>query len=206
LNTDLFQPLEQDFCRQTLSLPLDRQIILFGAMYGGEDPRKGYDLLRAALEQLAQSMNRQNVLCVIFGQIEPATPQHHPFPVRWMGPLYDDATLALLYNSADVMVVPSRQENLPQTATEAQACGCPVVAFDCTGLKDAVVHQETGFLAKAFDTTEMAEGIKWVLADPVRRQKLGRAARERALRLWSADRVVPRYLSVCRSAIEQAVK
>lgn len=203
LDTGIFQPLDRDYCRQSLGLPHDRKIILFGAMGGESDPRKGYDLLREALERLAQSRDVENVLCVVFGQGEPEAPQNQHFPIRWMGKVHDDATLVLLYNSADVMVVPSRQENLPQTATEAQACGCPVVAFDCTGLSDAVVHRETGYLAKAFDVSDMAQGLEWILVDAVRQAELGRAARERALRLWAPEVVVPQYLSVYRSAIEK---
>lgn len=202
LDTGTFQPLDSHFCRQALGLPEDRQIILFGAMCGGRDPRKGYDLLLDALAQLASRMDPQNVLCVVFGQSSPRNPYKLPFNTRWMGHVHDDATLALLYNAADVMVVPSRQENLPQTATEPQACGCPVVAFDCTGLRDAVVHRETGYLARALDTGDMAEGLHWILEDAGRRDALSHAARTRATQLWSPEVVVPQYLSVYRTTIE----
>lgn len=203
LDTETHRPLDRALCRSALGLPPDRKIILFGAMGGGRDPRKGYDLLTDALGTLAGSMNASDMMCVVFGQGEPKSPPQLPFPIRWMGHVHDDATLALLYNSADVAVVPSRQENLPQTATEAQSCGCPVVAFNCTGLSDAVVHLETGYLAKAFDVSDMAQGLEWILIDAARQAELGRAARERALRLWAPEVVVPQYLSVYRSAIEQ---
>jgi glycosyltransferase involved in cell wall biosynthesis len=203
LDTGTFQPLGAHFCRQALGLPEDRQIILFGAMCGGRDPRKGYDLLLDALAQLASRMDPQNVLCVVFGQSSPRNPYKVPFNTRWMGHVHDDATLALLYNAADVMVVSSRQENLPQTATEPQACGCPVVAFDCTGLRDAVVHRETGYLARAFDTGDMAEGLHWILEDAGRRDALSHTARTRAKQLWSPEVVVPQYLSVYRTTIER---
>lgn len=205
LNTATFQPLNPKFCRQALGLPVEgRQIIMFGALGGGRDPRKGYDLLLDALELLALRLDPKSVLCVVFGQGSPKNPDKLPFQTRWMGYVQDDATLALLYNAADVMVVPSRQENLPQTATEPQACGCPVVAFDRTGLRDAVAHRETGYLAQAFDTGDMAEGLHWILEDSERQSKLGLAARARALQLWSPEVVVPQYLAVYRSAIQNS--
>jgi glycosyltransferase involved in cell wall biosynthesis len=204
LDTGIYQPLNRDFCRQALGLPHDRKIILFGALGGGRDSRKGYDLLLGALERLAHQESVQNVLCVVFGQSEPEQPPKLHFPILWMGHVHDDAALVLLYNSADVTVVPSHQENLPQTATEAQACGCPVVAFNCTGFQDAVAHRETGYLAKAFDAEDMAQGLGWVLADVERQRELGNAARERALRLWAPEVVVPQYFSVFRSIIEQS--
>lgn len=199
LDTTTFQPLDRNFSRQALGLPFDQKIILFGAAGDGRDPRKGYDLLLDALSQL----DGRDMLCVVFGQSAPPAPPVLPCPVRWMGYVHDDATLALLYSAADVMVVPSRQENLPQTATEPQACGCPVVAFDCSGLPDVVVHLETGYLAKAFDAMDLATGIQWVLEDAARRAELGRAARMRALRLWAPEMVVPQYLQVYAEAIDR---
>lgn len=204
LDTSVYQPLNRTFCRQALGLPNHgQQIILFGAMDGERDPRKGYDLLLDALARLASRVDAQNLLCVIFGQSTPQSPPPLPFATRWMGHVHDDATLVLLYNAADVMVVPSRQENLPQTATEPQACGCPVVAFDCTGFRDAVVHRETGYLARAFDTEDLAEGLRWILGDIDRRKALGQSARARALRLWAPEVVAPQYLAVYRSMTEQ---
>ena len=202
LDTGIYQPLDRDFCRQALGLPADRQIILFGAMGGVCDPRKGYDLLQDALARLANRVDPENVLCVVFGQSAPQHSSALPFPTRWMGHVHDDAALALLYNAADVMVVPSRQENLPQTATEPQACSCPVVAFDTTGFRDVVAHRETGYLARAFDTEDMAEGLRWILGNAGLRNTLGRAARERALGLWAPAVVVPQYQQVYQAAID----
>jgi glycosyltransferase involved in cell wall biosynthesis len=85
------------------------------------------------------------------------------FPIHYTGHLHDDLSLRALYSTADVMVIPSRQDNLPNTGVEAHACGTPVVAFDIGGLPDIVEHQKTGYLAKAFDTEDLAKGILRVL-------------------------------------------
>jgi glycosyltransferase involved in cell wall biosynthesis len=61
------------------------------------------------------------------------------------------------------------------TASEALACGTPVVAFDVTGLKDIVDRQQNGYLAKPYETEDLAQGIAWVLEDPERHQKLCRS-------------------------------
>jgi len=119
-----------------------------------------------------------------------------------MGHLHDDTTLALLYSAADVTVVPSRQDNLPQSGTEAQTCGCPVVAFNVTGLPDVVEHGTTGYLAEVYSSEDLAKGIAWVLEDAERHAQLGAQARERAVLLWSPDVVVPQYLEVYQAAID----
>ena len=200
LQTDVFKPLDRAHSRHALNLPLDRQIVLFGALGGTRDPRKGYSLLLEALNVLAA--RGAPILCVVFGQGEPRQALPLPFAVKWMGHVSDDTTLALLYSASDVMVTPSKMENLPQSATEAQACGCPVVAFHCTGLPEVVEHLTTGYLARPFDPVDLAHGIAWVLADPVRHAALGRAARDRAQRLWSPQVVVSAYLSLYGSVID----
>jgi glycosyltransferase involved in cell wall biosynthesis len=198
LDTQVFKPLDRAWSRYALNLPSDAHIVLFGALGGSRDVRKGYDLLLATLGILAA--RRSDIRCVVLGQGEPEHGPALPFPVSWMGHVSDDATLALLYSAADVVVTPSRQENLPQSATEAHACACPVVAFDCGGLPDVVEHGGTGYLARAFDPADLAHGIDWVLDDPERRRALGAAARARAQRLWSPRAVLPAYLDVFEAA------
>lgn len=62
-------------------------------------------------------------------------------------------------------------------ASEALACGTPVVAFDVTGLKDIVDRHENGYLAQPYDSEDLARGIAWVLEDAERHQQLCRNAR-----------------------------
>jgi glycosyltransferase involved in cell wall biosynthesis len=202
LDTDMFKPLDRQYCRHVLNLPGDKKIVLFGAFGGGASVIKGYDLLVEAMKSLGGS--GLDILCVVFGQSEPRTPPDIPFPIRWMGHIGDDPTLALLYGAADVMVIPSRLDNLPQSGTEAHACGCPVVAFNCAGLPEVVDHRVTGYLAEAFQTDDLARGIAWVIGDKVVNATLGQAARKKALALWSAGSVVPAYLDVYEAARTRA--
>ena len=71
--------------------------------------------------------------------------------------------MPLLYNAVDVIVVPSRYENLPNVAIEAMSCGTPVVAFAQGGCVDIIDHKQTGYLAQPYDTTDFREGILWCL-------------------------------------------
>lgn len=200
LPTDLYRPWPRDLARRLFGLPATAPLVLFGAIGGGRDPRKGWPLLAEALQRLAATM--PGVEAVVMGQSEPAQPPRLGLPIHWMGRLADDVSLALLYNACDLVVVPSRQENLPQAATEAQACGVPVVGFRCTGLPDAVLHDRTGYLAAPYDTVDLAHGIGSLLADPGRRQAMGEAARQRAEALWSPAVVSEGLLRIYREAVE----
>jgi len=109
--------------------------------------------------------------------------------------------LRALYSAADAFVLPSRQDNLPNTGLEAHACGTPVVAFNTGGLPDIVADRVTGALAEPFEPASLAAAIRWVLEDAPRRLALGVAARERAERLWAPARVAGLYAEVYEMAL-----
>jgi glycosyltransferase involved in cell wall biosynthesis len=155
-----------------------------------------------ALEIVANRIDTKNLMCVIFGQTQPEVIPHLPLQTVWVGHLNDDVSLALLYNSATLMAVPSIQENLPQTATEAQACGIPVVAFNCTGMPDAVKHLSSGYLAQAYDVSDLAYGIIKIIDDTSFRGEASLAARCMAEANWSREAIVLKYIKVYESAIK----
>jgi glycosyltransferase involved in cell wall biosynthesis len=187
-----------------LDLPPRAKLILMGADGGVRDPRKGGDLLRAAISKIIEKTQGEDVRLMVYGQDGPSAGEP-PWscPVQWLGEVRDDRVLALAYAAADVMVVPSRQDNLPNTAVEAHTCGLPVVAFDIGGLPDIVEHQITGWLAPAFDTESLAHGIEWVLADEPRAKALGVQARERAVARISPARVASEYMRVYQNVLKQ---
>lgn len=199
LNTDVFKPMERNVARKVLNLPQNKKLIGFGAMGGGADPNKGFDLLVDALLHLD---NKTDYHCVVFGQSAPKDVPNFGLPVIYLGHLHDDATLALFYNAIDVMVVPSRQEAFGQAASEAQASATPVVAFRTTGLIDVVEHQTTGYLAKPFEASDLACGISWCLNDEFRYKSLSLAARERAKNLWSEKVVALQYRSLYEAVLK----
>ncbi|EEQ3641485.1 glycosyltransferase [Escherichia coli] len=196
LDLTVFKPLEKHYCRKILNIDADKKIILFGAIGGVKDERKGYDLLIKALELIVKNDNITNIQCLVFGQSIPEQKIDLPVDIKWLGHIHDNITLSLMYNAANVMVVPSRQDNLPQTATEAQACGCPVVAFDCTGFPDIIAHKITGYLAKPYDFVDLARGISWVIDNREREDNLSKNAVKKAQDNWSEEKVASEYIKL----------
>lgn len=190
IDTDVWQPVDKVLARQLLQLPPDVPLLLFGAMGGAQDPRKGFDLLQAALNHLRGQMSGLEL--VVFGQLTPKAPVDMGFPVHYTGHLHDDMSLRLLYSAADALVIPSRQDNLPNTGVEAHACGTPVVAFDTCGLPDIVEHEKTGYLAKAFDAEELANGLQWVLSHPAP-GFLNENARQKVLNCFEMESIAKQY-------------
>jgi glycosyltransferase involved in cell wall biosynthesis len=201
LDTNRFRPIDKPLARNLLGLPQDKKLILFGAIKSTSDPNKGFHLLQGAIRELARTgwANRSEV--VVFGASEPSQAPDLGLKVRFVGRLYDDVALALLYASADVMVVPSLQESLGLTALEAMACGTPVVAFGATGLLDTVEHRQTGYLAHPYEIDDLASGIAWVLGDDRRWQELSCKARVKVERDFQVSHVAKQYLSIYEDVI-----
>ncbi len=197
-----FAPQEStDAPRQRLGLPLGIPLIAFLSSAGIHDARKGWDLLDAALVRVRSQFPTVEV--VIAG---PANPEFVPasgVPIRWLGSVDNDASLADLYSATDVTVVPSREDNMPLSAMEAQTCGRPVTAFAIGGLPDIVEHRATGYLARPFDTDDLASGIIECLGDAAGLQLWSQQAAARAQATWSPEIVVPRYLETYAGLLQQ---
>lgn len=199
LDTGSWRPIDQRVARQTMQLPQDAPLLLFGAIGGQSDRRKGFDLLLAALEQLPGRV--ENMQIVILGQMPPREPVKISFPVHYTGHLYDDVSLRLLYSAVDAMAIPSRQDNLPNTAVEAQACGTPVIAFNTGGLPDIVQHGQTGYLADAFDPQSLAAGIERVLRESRQSRIMSQNSLATAARKFAPEIVARQYREVYEAAL-----
>lgn len=93
------------------------------------------------------------------------------------------------YLLMDVLVFPSLREGFPNVPLEAACAEVPVAGYRATGTVDAVLDGETGTLVELGDTDALGEAIGAYLTDGATRVAHGRAARERAERDFSPQRV-----------------
>jgi glycosyltransferase involved in cell wall biosynthesis len=97
------------------------------------------------------------------------------------------------YRAAAVSVIPSLEEGFGIPAAEAMGCETAVVASDAGGLPEVVEDGVTGMIVPRGDSCALAEAIGSLLSDPERRAAMGRAGRERALRLFDWDRTAEQF-------------
>jgi glycosyltransferase involved in cell wall biosynthesis len=192
IDCEMFQPTDMFAARKTLGLPTNVPLILFLAGGGIHDPRKGWDLLEQALGKITPTFPTVEV--VIVGPIDETYRSPSGTKIHWRGNISSNEALALHYNAANVTVVPSREDNMPLTAMEAQSCGKPVVAFAIGGLNDIIDHNTTGHLAEANNTDDLAQGIINAINDSQHDNTWGQNARVRALKTGSPATVVNKYL------------
>lgn len=202
LDTDIYKPIERSLARHVLGLDQDKKVILFGAINATSDYRKGFHLLRAALENLSSSEEeKENITLCIFGAQGAQGLEDLDMHIHFLGHLQDDLSLSIAYSAADVMVVPSIEESFGQTVTESLACGTPVVSFAATGPKDTISHQIDGYLATPYDTKDLTAGIRWILSDEGRHQKLCENARLAAIKEYGRKLQASRYIDLFESIL-----
>ena len=194
IDADVYQPMDKKQVREVFGLGLEKKYLLFGAMQATKDRNKGFDLLLGALQQLKDI----DVELIVYGSNVDLTKYDIPMPVHSLGYIRGDKQMAMLYNAADVMIVPSRSENLSNTIMESMSCGTPVVAFDIGGNGDMIDHEQNGYLANEHDTEDLANGISWCInnnADNI----LGMNARTKVLNNYTIDKVAEQYKSLYSS-------
>ena len=167
ISTTLFHPMKQTEARQKLALPTEGKLILFGSVKL-TDKRKGIDYMVEACRLLAKqhpALKEQLALVAVgmhAAELQPLV----PFKVHNMGYVREEHQLAEIYNAADLYVIPSLDENLPNTIMEAMACGTPCVGFPTGGIPEMIDHLKNGYLTKEHSAEQLAEGIYTLLTTP----------------------------------------
>lgn len=202
IDTEIYKPANKKAARMVYNLPQDRHIVLFSAFSATSDKRKGNQFLVHALEKMSQAGWGGNTELVVIGASRPENPPDMGMKVHYMGHLRDEISQVLLYSAADVVVAPSMQENLSTTVMESLACGTPVVAFNIGGMPDMISHQTNGYLARPFESNDLADGIMWVLADKKRQGELSHNARKTVLESYTLKSIASRYLELYQSILE----
>lgn len=197
IDTGMFRPADRAAARAALGVDQGASVILFVAHGLDGNDRKGSEDAIAALGLLGP---RPGTVVLLAGQGGGSWVERVPMPVTRLGFIAEDARLAQAYACADLLLVPSRVENLPNVVLEAFACGLPAVAANAGGMRDAVRHLETGWLAPVGAAQGLAEGLRRLLDDPGLRLRLGTNARALALkefdRALEIDRIEALYREV----------
>jgi glycosyltransferase involved in cell wall biosynthesis len=111
--------------------------------------------------------------------------------------------VAPFYAVFDALVLPSSNEGTPVSAIEALAAGRPVVATRVGGVPDVVEEGKDGFLVEPGATEELADRLGQLARDPVLREQMGRAGRERVMPRYAVDRLVDDVDRLYRSLLSE---
>jgi glycosyltransferase involved in cell wall biosynthesis len=167
---------------------------------GRFDRQKGTDLLLEALAELQDS-----VFCYLVGDTVLGDASLRALPPNarttgWLAP----SAIEAFYQSADVVVVPSRWEGFGLIAVEAMRAELPVIASRVGGLPEIVLDGETGVLLPPDDKASLVNALRDISDD--RLAAMGRAGRQRFLRHFTLDRVHRQITELYRSGLRETAR
>ncbi|MEI8278504.1 MAG: glycosyltransferase [Bacteroidota bacterium] len=154
IDRTIYKLKDRAAAKKKLNLPTNKKIILFLA-FRVYSIRKGYDLLVEAIN----SVNKDEYAVCTVGITNPDTTIFQGIEVHQLGYTEDEVYLSEIYNAADMFVIPSLADNLPNTVLESIMCGTPVIAFPVGGIPDMVQHGVNGLLCRDITAAALAESI-----------------------------------------------
>jgi len=103
----------------------------------------------------------------------------------------------------NIYVQPSHFENVPNSILEAMAAGLPVIATDVGGIREVVVHKETGFLVEPDNERELVQSIDFLIRHPGKRREMGERGRKRVMSFFSIEKMVSEYEELYEQIMRQ---
>lgn len=206
IDTHVFAPKDKNEARRKAALPADKTVILFVSQRV-TDPRKGISHFVEALNILLKRRpeSADDTVVAVLGGRSDGVESLLPLPTVPLGYVSEPRRIADIYSAADVFVLPSLEDNLPNTIMEAMACGVPCVAFRVGGIPEMVDDGVNGYLAEPCNDAMLAEGIRHAAYD-ADRERLSHEAVTKVRRDYSQHAVARRYLEVYERAAREARK
>ena len=196
IDTRLFRPQDKQKAHQILGLPADRRIILFVSQRV-TDPRKGISYFVDAISQMVEKhpdMKKDTGIAILGGHAEEVA-SRLALPSYPLGYISDPTKIVNVYNAADVFVLPSLEDNLPNTIMEAMACGVPCVGFRVGGIPEMIDHHTNGYVADFQDAADLAHGIRYVLKE-ADYETLSYECLRKVMHNYSQQSVAKRYIEI----------
>jgi glycosyltransferase involved in cell wall biosynthesis len=200
IDTEIFSPGDKKAAREKLGISKDKFVLLFGAA-NVNDRRKGFSYLLKALEKMKDEFpaDSAETELLVFGKASLQLPEG--FHVYDMNLVSNERELVDIYRAADIFVLPSLEDNLPNTIMESLACGTPVVAFNSGGIPEMIDHMLNGFLAEYKNTDDLLKGILWVKSQPG--EDLAKSARQKVLDNYEPEKISNAYKEIYLSLLNK---
>jgi len=203
IDTRIFTPGSREEARLEEQLPTDKRLLLF-VCQRLNNPNKGMDYLIEACRLMAEQhpQTREQVGVLLLGGHAEEVAEQLPFESIPLGYISDEQRISRIYRAADVFVLPSLSENLPNTIMEAMACGVPCVGFRVGGIPEEIDHLKNGYVAKYQSADDLMRGLYWTLYEADREQLSAAAVRKVATN-YSGTAVALQYIEVYQAALAQ---
>ena len=200
IDVNAYAPRDKQFSREVLQIPADANVILFATQHALNARVKGFSALLEAIRGMTAVPNLR-LLTLGSGHIEQL-----PVPHTHLGHVFNDNLLSLVYSAADLFVIPSMMDNLPNVVLESMACGTPSVGFDTGGIPEMVRPGITGQLAPPGDVRALRDAMESLLLHRTGRAQLSAQCRETAVKEYALEVQATRYRALYQTMLAQSEK
>jgi glycosyltransferase involved in cell wall biosynthesis len=208
VDAERFAPGERD---EALILSLELGDAPVVAFVGEARWKKGLTVLLPAFARLCAQCERQPVLLLVGGVRQDDAPvlevfqRQNPTLRVCVVPNVAHEDLPAYYHLADLLVLPSLRDGMPNALLEGMACGKATVASSVGGIPDVLNHGDTecGLPVPAGDVGALADAMRELLTDPARRERMGSAARATVLTHFTPEQELEGNLRVYREVMRE---
>lgn len=157
VNSSVFIPRNKQYSKEVFGFPEDRLCFLF-VSDDVSTSRKGFRFLQ---EALADVDSNKIFLCAV------GTNTVDFFASNvCVGRIEDERLMSILYSAADAFVIPSLEDNFPNTVLEALMCGTPVIGFPTGGIPDMIKDGFNGYLCSEISVQSLRGSLFKFLQSP----------------------------------------
>lgn len=201
IDSRAFTKENREEARLYAGLPEGKKLILFVSQRV-TDKRKGMDYFITAINKMVEAHPEMKDNCgiAILGGKAEELADKLPLPSYPLGYVSEEKKIASIYNSVDLFVLPSLEDNLPNTIMEAMACGVPCVGFNTGGIPEMIDHLKNGYVAEYKSSDDLARGIHWVLSE-ADHQSLSNEAMKKVNQCYSQYAVAMKYIEAYNQAM-----
>jgi glycosyltransferase involved in cell wall biosynthesis len=210
VDTKRFYPIsnhEKINFRKQLNLPPNKMIVLF---VGVIDYRKGVDVLLPAFKRVLET--EKDVILVLVGPANRVDKDGSFYKkmtdfVKTMNiesfiHFFDESDqIQKYYQMADLFVLPSRQEGMPNAVLEAMACGLPVIGTTISGTMDIIPDDKFGILSKPGDEFSLSQALKELIRNKSNREQISKNVIERINHQFSLNKISSYYINEYKSLL-----
>lgn len=198
IDTEAYAPRNQVFAREVLGVPHDAKVIMFIAEEIS-NKRKGFNLLSKTLSEFNESTN---LFLITLGSWDPVW--NNQIPLLHLGQIHNERLQSIVYSASDILVIPSIQDNLPNTVMEALSCGIPVVGFEIGGIPDMVRDGITGLIVPPGDYEAIRESIESLLEDENRHLIISKNCRRVTINEYDISIQAKRYRDLYENMLQES--
>jgi glycosyltransferase involved in cell wall biosynthesis len=202
VDQSIFYPRNKNASRNILGLnDSNKKVVLFAASIL-DAPKKGYKYFNEAMINLVSKYKYDDIYIVTVGRGKILNDLKHLYSIKEMGYIADRDLMAQIYSAADIYVMPSISDNLPNVILESLACGTPVICFNTGGMPDMIKNRFNGYLAKYKDVADLTKCIFESLSNNAQLKEMQDNAVQTINEKFPESLQVQRYIKLYRECLK----